>query len=242
MSKSIGPLFLKKTTYQEMPLTPRQKEEKKPPLQMPYQGKPIALEKPMTLNHQNVSLDAAIEERRSHRKYTDEPLSLAELSYLLYVSQGVKKETQTHTFRTVPSAGASHAFETYIMINNVTGLNPGLYRYLALEHKLLKISEDADLATKMKVACLDQPMLENSALTFFWVADMKRMVYKYGERGYRFIFLDAGHVCQNIYLACENIGAGTVAIAAYDDQAVNTVLNLDGEAQFVTYIAPVGKI
>ena len=242
MSKSIGPLFMEKTMYKNMPKTPRQNQAEKPPLQMPYSGTPIDLPNPMALEHKDVALDKAMIDRKSHRKYTDQTLNLKEVSYLLYVSQGVKKTTENNTFRTVPSAGASHAFETYILIRNVVDLSPGLYRYLALEHQLLKVSDDPNLTTKVKVACLDQPMIETSALTFLWVADIKRMHYKYGERGYRFIFLDAGHVCQNIYLACENLGAGTVAIAAYDDTAVNAVLKLDGEAQFVTYIAPVGKI
>lgn len=242
MSKSIGPLFMEKTQYKNMPKTPRQLKAEKPPLQMPYSGTPFDLPDPSKIEHKAVALDQAIIARKSHRKYKDNPLNLQELSYLLYVSQGVKKTTENHTFRTVPSAGASHAFETYILIRKVEGLKPGLYRYLALEHQLIKISDDPDLTTKIKIACLDQPMIETSALSFLWVADIKRMYYKYGERGYRFIHLDAGHVCQNIYLACENISAGTVAIAAYDDTAINAVLKLDGEAQFVTYIAPVGKI
>jgi SagB-type dehydrogenase family enzyme len=141
----------------------------------------------------------------------------------------------------VPSAGARHAFETYLLVNNVEGLAPGLYRFLALSHQLAQVEVETGLADRITRACLDQSHVKRSAVTFFWSAVPYRMAWRYGERGYRYLHLDAGHVCQNLYLAAEVIGAGVCAIAAFDDEALNRLLGFDGEEQFVIYLATVGK-
>ena len=176
------------------------------------------------------------------RKYAPESISLEELSYLLWCTQGVKKVNGTSsTLRTVPSAGARHALDTYLLVNAVEGLESGYYRYIALEHKLMMISKEEDLADKLMQACLNQKMITGSAVTFLWCAVMERMTWRYQERGYRYILLDAGHVCQNLYLASEAIGCGACAIAAFDDDQVNQLLGFNGEEQFIVYLATVGK-
>ena len=165
-----------------------------------------------------------------------------QLSYLLWCTQGVKEVFQgTATLRNVPSAGARHAFETYLLINNVDGITPGLYRFLILEHSLLSVSLDKDMADKITQACLNQTFIKSSAVTFLWIAVPDRMNWRYGERGYRYLYLDAGHVCQNLYISAESIDCGTCAIAAYTDDELNQILGLDGKEQFVIYLATVGK-
>jgi SagB-type dehydrogenase family enzyme len=139
------------------------------------------------------------------------------------------------------SAGARHALETYLLVNNVAELRPGLYRFLATAHRLAEVDTADGLADKMTAACWEQSQVRQSAVTFLWVAIPYRMTWRYGERGYRYLHLDAGHVCQNLYLAAEVIGAGVCAIAAFQDQALNSLLDLDGERQFVIYLATVGK-
>jgi SagB-type dehydrogenase family enzyme len=143
--------------------------------------------------------------------------------------------------RTVPSAGARHAFETYLLLNNVEGLPPGLYRYLAIERRLLQLNLDPTMADQITDACWRQRMVKKSAVTFIWVAIKYRMVWRYGERGYRYLHLDAGHVCQNLYLAAEAIDCGVCAIAAFQDEELNRLLELDGEEEFAIYLATVGK-
>jgi len=194
------------------------------------------------LNPPAMDLRAAVEARRTLRKYAAAPLTFEEVAYLLWVSQGVKHvSSRPATARTVPSAGARHAFETYLLVNRVEGLEPGLYRYMAIEQGLVRLPSESDISTQLKQACLDQPQLENCAVAFLWVAVVERMFWRYVERGYRYLHLDAGHVCQNLALSAEQIGAGICPIAAFDDVKLNSVLGLDGEEMFVVYLATVGK-
>ncbi|TLN03736.1 SagB/ThcOx family dehydrogenase, partial [bacterium] len=183
-----------------------------------------------------------IEERITVRHYSDEPLSLEELSYLLWVTQGVRQVTaRPVTLRNVPSAGARHAFETYLLVNRVNGLVPGLYRFVAGEHALLLVDGSPDVNARLTTACFEQKQVGTSAVTFFWVAVLERMYWRYGERGYRYLLLDAGHVCQNLYLAAGALGSGACAIGHYDDDALNAELGLDGEQLFTVYAATLGK-
>ena len=146
------------------------------------------------------------------------------------------------TRRTVPSAGSRHAFETYLYVKRVEGLQEGIYRFLALEHALVPVKLGADTNSLVQPAFTKLNMLNASAVTFMWAAHLERMTYMFGDRSYRYLFLDAGHVCQNLYLACEAIGAGTCAIAAYNQQSADQLLKVDGDQEFVVYMAPVGKI
>jgi SagB-type dehydrogenase family enzyme len=155
--------------------------------------------------------------------------------------QGIHKQLKKVTLRTVPSAGARHAFHIIVLVNNVKRLTNGLYLYDALHHKLQKLDYTQDIPSKLEDACLGQKMITGSAVTFFYVADVFRMTSKYKERGYRYLFLDAGHAVQNLYLVAEDMDAGTVAIGAYDDQKLNDLFNFNPENYFIIYIAPLGK-
>ncbi len=240
----IGNEFIEKTKYKYEEQSAQARGLPQPPLEMGYDlSKPlIALPKPDNSKYGKVSLIDVINNRRSVRQYSERSLSPEELSYLLWCTQGVKKvNSDKHTFRTVPSAGARHAFETYLLINKVEGLKPGLYRYLALEHKLMEINVEPGMADEIVAGCLGQGFVGLSAVTFIWAADVKRMKWRYEERGYRYLHLDAGHVCQNLYLAAESIDCGACAIAAFEDDLINSTLGLDGKEQFVIYVATAGK-
>lgn len=244
MAKGIGQEFMKKTKYEYLEISDQEKGIKQPSIELEYDKKSsiIDLPKPEELDIENIKLIESIVNRRSIRKYSDKPLTLEELSYLLWCTQGVKEVLSAPvTLRTVPSAGARHAFETYLLINNVEGLNPGLYRFIATKHKLVEVSLEKDNADRITDACLEQSFIKTSAVTFLWVAVPYRMKWRYGERSYRYLHLDAGHICQNLYLAAEGIDSGVCAIAAYEDDDVNKILGLDGKEQFVIYIATVGK-
>jgi len=189
----------------------------------------------------HIDLRTAIAKRESCRVYSDEPISLEELSFLLWATQGVKLKLDAgHALRTVPSAGCRHAFETYLCVLNVTGLEKGIYRYLPLEHQLLFEFEVENLERKIVSAALGQPYPGYAAVTFIWTVIPFRMEWRYGLAAHKVIALDAGHVCQNLYLACEAIGAGTCAIAAYDQKEMDKLLNVDGDDEFTIYLAPVG--
>jgi len=191
----------------------------------------------------DMDLKQAIGERRSVRSFSDAPLSLEELAFLLWSTQGVRgKVAGAHALRVVPSAGCRHALETYLAVLNVNGLQKGVYRYLPLSHQLVLEFLDEGLAPRMVEAALGQPYPGKAAATFIWTAVPYRMEWRYGEVAHKVIALDAGHVCQNLYLACEVIGAGTCAIAAYDQERLDELLGLDGKEEFTIYLAPVGKV
>lgn len=188
-------------------------------------------------------LQCAIAGRESHRRFTQEPLSLDELAFLLWSTQGVRAELhEAAVLRTVPSAGCRHPFETYLAITRVNGLANGLYRYLPLEHGLAHVRDIENLPACLTAATRGQRFTGQAAVTFIWSAIPARTEWRYAEASYKVIALDAGHVCQNLYLACEAIGAGTCAIAAYNQALVDDLLGVDGEEEFSIYIAPVGKI
>jgi len=217
-----------------------------PPLQKPFGAKATTIDlvpfrKWETIRE--VNLVDAIRRRRSRRTFQNVPLTLEELSFLLWATQGLSvKLDEGHALRTVPSAGCRHAFETYLCVLNVEGLHKGVYRYLPLGHELLHEFSEDRLAEKTVTAVFGQPYPGEAAVTFVWTAIPYRMEWRYGPASYKVIALDAGHVCQNLYLACEALGAGTCAIAAYDQEAMDRLLRIDGKDEFTVYLAPVGKV
>ncbi len=244
MSDGIGKTFIERTKHHHLTRSDQRRGLPQPPLEQPYdRSRPvIALPDPATCPTSGIGVREAIGQRRSVRSYAPTPLSLAELSYLLWCTQGVKQVlVQPVTLRTVPSAGARHAFETYVLANRVTDVPPGLYRFAAIEHELVEHCTEADIADAITAAAFEQRFVKASAATLIWTAVPYRMSWRYGERGYRYLHLDAGHVCQNLYLGAESIGCGACAIAAYDDDHVNRLLGIDGENEFTIYLATVGK-
>ena len=184
----------------------------------------------------------AISRRESVRQYRAEPLALEALSALLWATQGVRQIISSESaLRTVPSAGARHALETYLAIHRVETLPAGLYRYLPFDGQLAQLSMDARIGRKAAQACFGQGFIAAAAVTFFWTAIPARMEWRYDLAAHKVIAIDAGHVCQNLYLACEAIGAGTCAVAAYDQEACDELLGVDGEEEFTLYLAPVGR-
>lgn len=240
-----GREFMEKTKYRYLGRSDQERGIPQPPLELPPDpGKRIIdLPEPASLHISPVDLRTAIEHRRSVRTYVRKPLTLAELAFLLWCTQGVQRVAGTYaTFRNVPSAGARHAIETYLLVNDVDGLPPGLYRYLALTHRMQEVDTDPTLPARIMEASLHQQFVLHAGVVFLWVAVPYRMTWRYGERGYRELHKDAGHICQNLYLAAETVGCGVCAIAAYDDDVMGTILGIDRGEQFVIYLATVGKV
>lgn len=216
-----------------------------PPVQKPVPAEtplitlpPLAPEQAPTCH-----LAVAIARRESHRSFRDTPLSLADLSFLLWATQGVRARVhEAAVLRTVPSAGCRHPFETYLIVLNVEDLSPAIYRYLPLDHALVKERAPANLAASLTAATHGQRFAGQAAVTFAWTALPARTEWRYAEASYKVIALDVGHVCQNLYLACEAIGAGTCAIAAYRQDLMDALLGVDGDEEFTIYLAPVGKV
>lgn len=218
-----------------------------PPLQKPCPQEVVRIDLPegelslSQLGH--VSVSQAITRRQSVRKYAVTPLTLEELSALLWATQGVREILGPEcALRTVPSAGARHAFETYLAINRIDSLQSGIYRYLPFDNQLAQLNVDADVGECAASACLGQSFVSRAAVTFFWTVIPARMEWRYDLAAHKVIAIDVGHVCQNLYLTCGCLNAGTCAIAAYNQEACDQLLGVDGEEEFTIYIAPVGKL
>jgi SagB-type dehydrogenase family enzyme len=219
----------------------------RPEPQKPYSqdAQLIDLLAPQDFTVGDVPLLQTLASRRSHRQFTPEPLTLEELAFLLWSVQGVNEIRAGHqaaTLRSVPSAGARHCFETYLLVRRVEGLEPGLYRYLPVEHKLCFLQALSEIAAKVDAAWKPKSFLGASAVNFVWTTIPYRMEWRYGIVSPKMIALDAGHVCQNLYLACAALGVGTCAVGDYDQDACDAIVEVDGEDEFVVYVAPVGRI
>jgi SagB-type dehydrogenase family enzyme len=216
-----------------------------PPIEKPFPPDAVRIDLAKFGKWQDIpgiDLTKAIRNRKSRRVYTREPMTLDELSFLLWATQGIRtRMDEGHALRTVPSAGCRHALETYLCVNHVKGLLAGIYRYLPVEHQLLLVRADEKASEKIVGAIFGQPYPGEAAVTFVWTAIPYRMEWRYSLAAAKVIALDAGHVCQNLYLACEAIGAGTCAVAAYDQQAMDHILKVDGQDEFTIYLASVGK-
>ena len=208
-------------------------------------GEIISLPAIGTLKMPEMPLAKAIEQRRSVRKYSPVPLKQEELSFLLWASSWARDFRSTEqmeiTFRNVPSAGSRHPLETFLDIRRVEGIKPGLYYYHPVKHCLILYDNSPEIATKIYEGCMFQEMIPTAAVNFILTAVPYRTVWRYGQRGYRYLYLDAGHIGQNIHLAAEAIDAGACMIGAFLDEAMNDAIGLDGIDEFVIYIASVGK-
>ena len=217
-----------------------------PPLQKAYAPDALLIDlpSPREVALGPTDLFELIGRRQSRREYSDKPITLQELSFLLWATQGVKRIVRDGfaTLRTVPSGGSRHAFETYLAVNRVVGLEPGIYRYLALEHKLIHVSSPPDLPAKVGKACFGQDFAGTAAAVFFWSCIPYRCEWRYAVAAHKTLAQDSGHVCQNLYIACEALGLGTVAIGSYHQETADALCGLDGTDEFVIYAAPVGRV
>ncbi|AWI03643.1 SagB/ThcOx family dehydrogenase [Clostridium drakei] len=247
MNKEVLKDFLKANVFKELDniKTDQEKELAQPAIQKssPSSIPLIDLVPIQDINLEETSVFQALKHRKTRRVFSNEPLSLEELSFLLWSVQGVKKIVNKGyaTLRTVPSAGARHSFETYIAVSKVEGLEKGIYRYLPLEHKLSFLFSVEDLQQKLDDVVFNQRFVGKSAVTFIWTTIPYRMEWRYDIASPKLIALDAGHVCENLYLSAECINAGVCAVTAYDQEKIDKLINVDGNEEFTIYLAAVGK-
>jgi len=185
-------------------------------------------------------LDDVLRERHSVRRFSDEALSVEEISYLLWACDGITRRERGYEFSTAPSAGALYPVETYVAVNDVDGVPPGIYHYSVKHHALEQVRK-GNLGEELTRAALDQRMCASAPLVLIWTAMFERCRWKYGERAYRYVYLDAGHMAQNLVLATASLGLGSCQIAATFDDEVNELLGVDGEEESVLYMSVVGR-
>jgi SagB-type dehydrogenase family enzyme len=188
---------------------------------------------------QGLSVEEALELRRSRREYAAESLSLKELSRLLHAAQGITE--QDRGLRAAPSAGALYPIELYAVAHDVVGLGAGVYHYAAREHGL-ELLQGGDFRAAVTQAGLGQALLGQANVCFVLSAIFQRTRWKYRERTYRYVLLEAGHIGQNLYLAATSMGLGACAVGAFHDDSLNDLLGLDGEEEAALHIVSVGKV
>jgi SagB-type dehydrogenase family enzyme len=203
-----------------------------------YPGaKRVALPAPRP--YQGLSLEAAVDARRSRRTYSGRPLSLADLSRLLYAAQGITQ--RQGELRAAPSAGALYPIELYAVAHNVAGLEPGIYHYAVPTHEL-ELVQAGDQRAALARAGMGQGHLGQANVCFILSAVFQRLRWKYHERTYRYALLEAGHIGQNLYLAATSLGLGACAVGAFLDDDLNDLLGLDGEEEAALLMVTGGTI
>ncbi|TFG32009.1 SagB/ThcOx family dehydrogenase [Candidatus Thorarchaeota archaeon] len=238
--------FLDSEEYDK--IVPESDEQKKvpPPLfqqSFPEDSPLIDLIPPDDFNIGKTPFLELVNSRQSRRKYTLDPLTLEELSFLLWSTQGVKNVLKSGrgVKRTVPSAGAKSPLETYLVINRVEGLEPGLYRYISFSHQLLFLKTIDNAEETMGKLSFDQKFVGIAPLIFCWTAVPYRTEWRYTILSHKFIAIDLGIVCQALYLSCEAVNLGTVAIGYYEQNKLDKLFDLNTDEEFVVLIAPVGR-
>lgn len=198
----------------------------------------VSLSEPTASGNANIWL--ALQQRRSRRMYkTGQAISMQDLSTLLWATQGATAKWGDFIFRTAPSAGGLYPVETYISVRSVESLKPGIYHFRPRDFDL-EFIKSGDYSDALAVAALEQSIAAKAQLTFIWSAIAERSKWKYRQRAYRYIYIDAGHICQNLYLAAEALGLGVCAVGAFYDDLVNRIVELDGTEETVIYMATVG--
>lgn len=200
--------------------------------------------KPLSLTDDFLTV---VMKRKSSRVYTQEDMSLLQLSFLLWVTQGVKeiRGKSYATLRTVPCGGARHPFETYLLVRKVEGLAPGAYHYLPMTHQLELIAPmeaGADFDGLVSKSLCGQRWAAKGNVVFYWSFVPYRSEWRYGIYAHRMIMADMGHVGENLYLGCAALGLGTCGIGAYDQKLCDSTFRLDGEEEFTLYTQSVGTI
>jgi SagB-type dehydrogenase family enzyme len=187
------------------------------------------------------SLWTALGCRRSRRNFTPEPMRQDDLAMLLWAAQGHTGRAGELILRPAPSAGALYPIETYLVVNRVSGIKEGVYHY-NIRKTALELIKAGAWGRELAAAALEQGMCVRAAAVFVLTAIADRCKWKYAQRGWRYIYMEAGHIGQNLYLAAEDLGLGCCAIGAFYDQAVNDLLGLDGANETTLYLLALGPV
>lgn len=237
----VGLHFLRETVLTDKQILPEDEQKTKICGVCEPNQTIIPLPVPLDIAWDPPNVRDVLDSRQSLRSYSGDELFRWEISLLLHYTQGVREQESSSHFRTVPSAGNLHPFETYLVINRVSGIEPGLYRYLPLDHALVQETCHSGNQQEIAKACKNQALVSSSALTFIWTAVPERMVWKFGSRGWRYLFIEAGHICQNLYVIGAGLNLGVCAIGSYQDDKMNCILGIDGETEFCIYMASIGR-
>lgn len=240
LEQCSGYTYLRETAYERATIKTLQRPAIAQVSTFKKYPKAEKVELPRNWQLNEASIAPLLQNRRSLRRYLMEPMKLEELAFILWASQGITAQSGNYSFRTAPSGGALYPIETYLSVNFVEDLDPGLYHFDVENFSLDRLTKE-DSAEAVAAACLNQKFIGQAAVSFLWSAVFRRCMTKYGNRGMRYVLLDAGHICQNILLAAEATGCGGCPVAAFYDDEVNDLLQLDPAEESMLYAAAVGK-
>lgn len=243
--KNIGKEFIKGTQYPDYSTVDLLLRVPEPPHEIPARvGQTIIrLPNPKRFKIKDVPIRKAIESWEPVGFFGRSSISLKELSYLLWCTQGFRKiVAETFQLRNVPSSGSRYPLETYFVASDVEGLETGLYRYLPESNSIVAERLDSSLTLEMSTASLNFKIMTRAAVTFIWVAVPYRSTWALGNRGYRSVLIEAGHTCQNLILAAANLGYDVYPTDMFHDELMTTLAGLDPETQWPVYLAAVGKV
>lgn len=236
---AIGDNFQQETKYRRDKMSGKPLDwASQPPLYKNYPGS-RTIKLPDIAPLSDMTLHEAIRKRQSIRDYQNMPLSKEILAYLLWASTGLSREEGDYVFRTAPSAGALYPIETYLVVNHVKEIPAGIYHYNIQNH-YLELLKEGNFAIQTANAALGQSMCSQAPVVFIWTAVFQRAKWKYDQRAYRYIYLDAGHIAQNLALAATSLGLGTCQIGALFDDEVNLIIGIDGTEESVIYMSTAG--
>ena len=240
MDEKIGDNFQSVTKYSRFSLGGGGLDwSTKPDLYKTYpKSKKIKVGSPKNLS--KIPLFEILKNRKSVRNFSTKPISIDQLSYLLWTTTGINRKEYNFEYRTAPSAGALYPIETYLIINNVEEISEGIYHYSIKDHTLEELKL-GDFGIEISNAALGQNMCAEAALVFIWTAIFERSIWKYGQRGYRYIYLDVGHIGHNLALTAASLNLGSCQIAAFFDDEVNELIGVDGKDESTVYMSVVGN-
>ena len=198
------------------------------------------VELPLFDKFETLSFDNTIRKRKSVRHFSEKSLTAKQLSYILWTSTGIQRIERGHAFRNAPSAGALYPIETYLFIKKVDTLEMGIYHYNIKAHVLEQL-KTGDYSDHLQKSCLGQSMVSSAPVVFIWTGIFARSKWKYNQRAYRYVYLDCGHIAQNLALSSTSLGLGSCQIGAFFDDEINKLIKVDGNEESVIYLSIVGN-
>jgi SagB-type dehydrogenase family enzyme len=239
MGKTVGDDFQKSTKYtRDQSFGGNLNWADKPEIYKSYPSS-RTVQLPNQLQEPNILFADVLKRRRSIRVFSTHSLSKVELAFLLWASTGIQRIEHGYEFRTAPSAGALYPIETYIAANNVEDVKEGIYHYDIRNHRLEEVKVGS-FGDALAHAALGQAMCADASVVFIWTAFFRRSKWKYGQRAYRYIYLDAGHIAQNLALAAASITCGSCQVGAFFDDEINLILGVDGKEESSICLSVVG--
>jgi SagB-type dehydrogenase family enzyme len=238
MEKGIGDSFHQDTKYDPQEMTGGTLDWSSKPETYKIYGDAPQIELP-PMDHEEMNLHQILKKRRSVRRFSTAPLSPADLSYLLWASTGIQRVEKGYAFRTAPSAGALYPIETYLICNRVEEIDSGIYHYNISEHHLEQLRL-GDFSRQIAMAALGQAVCQTCAVVFIWTAVVSRSKWKYNQRAYRYIYLDAGHIAAHLSLAAVYRTLGSCQIGAFFDDQMDGLLDISDTDEHTVYLSVVG--